>query len=161
VGAALLGGLIAGGASIGVTFFNQKSETHRLEHRLDEKARGAARLLYSRFTVSYAVSEAILQRHSYVDLPKRIFGPSLSSADLELINGRLSASEFDQLDHAMISQSFLITQLDLEQGKRLPPSERATMRGFRHDIGAGLHALEGVADLSAASGPASGQESGT
>lgn len=159
--AALLGGLIAGGASVAVTFVNQSGETHRLERRLDEEARGAARLLFSRLTVSFAVSEATLHRHSYVDLPKTIFVSSVSSADLELISGRLSATEFEQLDHALISQAFLSTQLDAERGRHLYAADRATVQGFREDIGAGLHALEGVADLSAASGSSSGQEPGT
>lgn len=159
--AALLGGLIAGGASVAVTFVNQNGETHRLERRLDEEARGAARLLYSRLTVSFAVSEAILHRHSYVDLPETIFVSSVSSADLELISSRLSAAEFEQLDHALISQAFLFTQLDEEREKPLYSDERATVQGFRQDIAVGMHALEGVADLSAASDSASGQGSGT
>jgi hypothetical protein len=159
--AALLGGAIAGGASVAITFVNQNGETHRVERRLDEEARGAARVLYGRFKVSFAMSEATLDRHSFVNLPRTIFVSPISSADLELISGRLSTTEFERLEPALISQAFLLTLFDKERGKRLLPGDRATVREFRDDMRGGLHALVGVADLSAPSSSANDHGSGT
>lgn len=83
----LLGGLVAAGASIGTTLVTQHGE----DERIDEEARGAARVLINRFATTISAIDDALYEGSYANLTPWI-GSKISAGDLKLITARLSFS---------------------------------------------------------------------
>jgi hypothetical protein len=145
--AALLGGLVAGGAGVLTTVVTQDSENERVEHRIDEEARGAARVLFSRFTVGFNVTEAVLYERRYLRVARTVFVAPVSAGDLKLITSRLSVEGFENVEDALRAMASLFTLLDEREGEKLESYDRPTIRAYGVAIQAGQFALREVADL--------------
>lgn len=148
--AVLLGGVIAGSASVATTVVNQNGENERVERRRDEEARGAARVLTSRFTVLLKHAHIAFVRDSYEWLPQKLFVAPVSSGDLKLIAGRLSPDGFHRVDVAlqeMAAYTFLSEAKTAYGEERLLPGEREDFREFFDEVKKGRDALLSVGDL--------------
>jgi hypothetical protein len=145
--AGLLGGAVAGGTGVATTVLTQSSENERVEHRLDEEARGAARVLFSRFTVGIGAAEEVLYERRYVRDALTVFVTPVSAGDLKLITSRLSVAGFDDVDGALRAMASLFARLEKREGRRLQSYNSADIRVFKDAIEEGQFALRVVADL--------------
>jgi len=145
--AALLGGVIAGGAGVATTIENQKGENERVERRLDEEARGTARVLFSRFFGAVNATEDVLAEGHYIRGTGPYFIAPVSASDLKLITGRLSTEEFDQVDRALRATGAFITLLHSKAGEELTRDDRETVHSLGVEIYRGRTALLAVAEL--------------
>jgi hypothetical protein len=144
--AATLGGLIAGGASIATTLVNQNSENERVEKRLDNEARGAARAMISWFTVSLNYSGRILVNGEFLPFPPDFLTP-LTRDDLKLVASRLAPEAFLDLDYALRDTKGVIASAEEQLGRKLPPGEGREILGIRQEMKIGRNALTDIADM--------------
>lgn len=146
----LVGGLIAGSASVVTTVVNQNGENTRVERRLDEEARGAARVLMSRFTVALRNARYSLKQGHYSRLPQKIFVAPISTADLELVTGRLSADEFHDVDVALQDVAAFVYAAKVKRAAKadeLTPYDQLALHAIFRNAKRGRTALLSVADL--------------
>jgi hypothetical protein len=145
--AGLLGGAVAGATGVLTTVETQKSENQRVERRLDEDARGAARVLFSRFNVGIRAAEGVLYERRYVRGAEGVFVAPVSAGDLKLITSRLSVAGFEDVENALRATVSLFAQLNKRGGAKLESHDRATIRVYQQAIEEGQFALRVVADL--------------
>lgn len=145
--AVLFGGLIAGGASLATTIVNQNGENERLERQVDEEARGAARVLFSRFTVVHRYLEVSLNSGRYSQIARKLLIAPVSVRDLKLIASRVSADGFADVEDSSIATTGFFLLLRQATGERLGPFDRRTIQRFQVKVQKGRRALLEVADL--------------
>ena len=155
--AVLFGGLIAGGSSIATTIVNQDSENERVERRLDEEARGAARVLFSRLTIAFLDTEIVLVESTFPSFPKIFFAP-VSAEDLKLITSRLSPEEFLDVEQAGRAATTFFSMVQSQVGLKVTRDDREFVRRLQVKIKHGRGALRGVADLPNPHRPPNGGE---
>jgi hypothetical protein len=145
--AVLFGGLIAGGASVGTTLVNQHSEDERLEQRIDDEARGAARLLHNRFLTIDAAIRFTISRGSYLSTVHRFPVPSPAAADLKQVYSRLSSEEFEDVTKAIASAQGFFMIVASEKEELVTAGDEETLDDLEGYVDEGADALLGVADL--------------
>ena len=145
--ALLLGAVIAGVSGIATTIENQKGENERMERRLEDEARGAARVLFSRLFGAVNATEEVLVEDRFMRGTGPYFIAPVSAADLKLITSRLSIEEFDQIDHALRATGAFLTLLHSKAGEKLTRDDRETVHSLGTEINDGRAALLGVAGL--------------
>lgn len=145
--AALLGGLIAGGASLATTALNQQGENERVEHRLDEEARGVARVLVSRLTTELSFIEQARRRGSYGRSPSKFLVAPVPSTDLKLLNARLPPTDFEDIDLAMREAVTFTTLAEERTGEEPNAYEQGLLEEFQDNVTLALQELYLAADL--------------
>jgi len=145
--AAIGSGIVVAAASILVAHENQQGENERVERRLDEEARGAARVLMSRFATTSSYASAALQADEYMSFRPE-FAAAATTADVKLVMGRLSADEFVSVDRAMTDTTSFLSLFEVAGGRPLSADDRKRVQRWRHDLNAAEDALVAVADLS-------------
>lgn len=153
--AVLFGGLIAGTASIVTTIVNQNGENGRVERRVDEEARGAARVLFSRLSSVSDAMGVMLDEDRYTALVRSLIAPGPSTADLKQVNGRLPADGFVAVKEAMKAARLYDLLLDLGKGQPLDSLGRENVEKMKAAVEEGAAALRAVADLPASTAEAS------
>lgn len=154
--AVLAAGAIAAGASYWTTVVAQKKENERIERRLDEEARGAARVLVSRFATTINYVDAAMQMGEYATFAPRFVSDS-SAADLKLITARLSVEGFQLVDAALRNTSSSSLVVEASGGKPLGRGDRERLRQWRRSLWQAIHPLSEVADLAVPPARAIGQ----
>jgi hypothetical protein len=144
--AAIGSGLVVAVASIAVAHENEQGENERVERRLDEEARGAARVLLSRFATTSSYAGAALQTNENLSFRPEYIAAA-TSADVKLIMGRLSATEFETVDLAMTGTTSFFVLFQVAKGRPLSPDERERVKQWRVNLSAAEQALATVADL--------------
>lgn len=145
--AVLFGGFIAGAASVVTTVVNQNGETARTERRVDEEARGAARLLHTRFLTVAAAVNITLDQGSYLSALTDLPVPAPSAADMKQVYTRLTTAEFEDVTEAIAAAQAFSIALSSEDGKRVRAEDRPTLDEMRGTLADGGTALLDVADL--------------
>jgi hypothetical protein len=151
--AALLGALVGGLATYFATVEAQKGENNRVEKRIEQEARGAARALIYELRDSTAEFDEILKEGHYRPLDSR-FPVHLAQADMELIISRLSQEQYDDLSRALSGIDTLYRYLRFQHPGRtkgfaaiLNPYERKSIRHYATEGVKAMNGLAGVADL--------------
>jgi hypothetical protein len=144
--AAIGSGIVVAAAGIWVAHENQQGENERVERRLDEEARGAARVLLSRFATTSSYASAALQTDEYMSFRPQ-FIATATTADVKLVMGRLSADEFVTVDRAMTDTTSFFALFEAAEGRPLSAGDRKRVRQWSRDLNAAGVALAAVADL--------------
>lgn len=145
--AALVGGVIAGGASLATTALDQNVEEDRIERHLDEQTRGTARVLISRLSTDYDFLRETLQRNSYQRFPPGYFVADVTAEDLKLIGAQLSATGFIRVDLALRDAAVATVLARERLGNRLSEEERGVMKQFKSAVATARRLLYPVADF--------------
>jgi hypothetical protein len=144
--AALVGGITVAVSNLLVANESQAGENARIERRLDQEAKGAARVLVGRLTTALSYTEAMLEVGQYARDAPRFVAP-LPPQDLKLIAARISPGSFSGVDTALRDiSSFLVLQ-KAATGNPFTQADLRTLRLMEADIRKGRQALYGVAGL--------------
>jgi hypothetical protein len=154
--AVLFGGLIAAGASVATTVVSQNGEDERLERRLDEEARGAARVLFDHLITVAAYMDVTAAEKRLSEPIHELSEEPLPPVDLKRVNGRLSADEFAALEGGLGAIDPFLRVVEVGEGQKLDSDGRRSLRRLQEEVEEGAAALLGVADLSADSAELSG-----
>jgi hypothetical protein len=144
--AVLLGGLIAAGAGFGTTIVNQNSENTRVEQRVDDEARGAARILISRFNTDLEYVQIATNTNEFPTFHPDFIVPQ-SKRDVELTSSRLSVGGFRAVDSALRRMTATNAEVAEAPGADLTAENRRIFADLRLKIRRARNALLAVADL--------------
>ncbi len=144
--AVLFGGLIAGGASFATTLVNQRGENARVEQRIDEEARGAARILISRFNTDLEYVQIATSTDEFPTFHPDFVVPQ-SKRDVELTSSRLSVGGFKAVDSALRYMTATDAEAAEAPGASLTVENRRIFAALRFKIWRARSALLVVADL--------------
>jgi hypothetical protein len=147
-GAAIIGGVVVAVGNYFVTVKAEQAETERAERRLEEEARGAARLLITELLTAHTYTNTALEQGSFFGPVPEEYKIDVPAADLRLVQGRLSPAEYNQVAVALESvNGFALLSRLVPSGEPFGPNERRSLEGVVTEIRAATGALRRVANV--------------